>query len=125
MKHRIWIVAKSTSNLQVDTKPLSSCLLDEPSLAIDLTSSKELDKSSVSIKPVPSNLSLDNNRYYLTCGNWHLAIQLPQKQAFRLIQKLLAINWVLNSAGIPVHLSEIWAIAEFELEGGKNHALFR
>jgi hypothetical protein len=120
------ILTNPTSNLQVGRKPLSFRLLEEPSIAINFAPhKKEPDKTSAALTPVPPNLSLDDQRYYITCGNWHLAIQLTQNQAFCLIQKLLPINWMLNSAGIPVHLSEIWAIAELELEGGENHVLLR
>ncbi|MEP0917011.1 hypothetical protein NC981_09280 [Leptolyngbya sp. DQ-M1] len=44
---------------------------------------RESRKPDLTIAPVPENLALAPDHFYLYCGNWFAAIQLTREQAYR------------------------------------------
>ena len=58
--------------------------------------------------PVPLNLALDTDRFYISCGDWYAAIQLSRSQAYRAIEL----------CGTSRERDIIWGAIEQVINGG-------
>ncbi|BAU13753.1 hypothetical protein LEP3755_42940 [Leptolyngbya sp. NIES-3755] len=64
--------------------------------------------SDLILDRVPPNLSLAEDRFYISCGNWFAAIQLTRSQAYRAIGLI----------GRSRDRSKIWWAIEQTIDGG-------
>lgn len=79
--------------------------------------------SKLSIEPVPANLAIAPDRFYLTIVDgdrqWVYPLQFRVNEIRQLPAKLGHLNLTLNADGIPVSIGAIHKAVERWLDGGE------
>ncbi|MCY6492330.1 hypothetical protein [Leptolyngbya sp. GGD] len=116
------IASSSSPGKDIDTYSiLGSCggalqVTDPPIQLALVFSCAPSPKLDLVIDLVPSEF--EGDRYRLRSGSFKLQLELPEAQAYELLDRTVRLDWSLDDRGVPMDIDRIWAAAQQTIEGG-------